>query len=350
MRNFNIHAMNKKYTLRAIYNLIVLLLVAAGAYLVVNHFVHFGEGEFTDNATVCQHITPVNTRLQGFIKEIRFNEYQKVHKGDTLVIIEDSEYRLQLAQAEANLANALAGKEATNSSIETTTQNINVTDAGIDEARVQMENAQRDEQRYAQLLKDDAVTPQQYDQVHTTYLAAKARYECVSRSVNTLKSTQHEQSHRLNQNKAGIDAARAAVNLARLNLSYTVIVATADGVVGKKNIHEGQLVQPGQALVDIVDNTELWVVANYRETQLPHIAVGNKVNIKVDAVPDVSFTGCVERISDATGSAFSLIPQDNATGNFVKVEQRIPVRIKLNASPALDKLRAGMNVECTVNQ
>ncbi len=350
MRNFNIHAMNKKYTLRAIYNLIVLLLVAAGAYLVVNHFVHFGEGEFTDNATVCQHITPVNTRLQGFIKEIRFNEYQKVHKGDTLVIIEDSEYRLQLAQAEANLANALAGKEATNSSIETTTQNINVTDAGIDEARVQMESAQRDEQRYAQLLKDDAVTPQQYDQVHTTYLAAKARYERVSRSVNTLKSTQHEQSHRLNQNKAGIDAARAAVNLARLNLSYTVIVATADGVVGKKNIHEGQLVQPGQALVDIVDNTELWVVANYRETQLPHIAVGYKVNIKVDAVPDVSFTGCVERISDATGSAFSLIPQDNATGNFVKVEQRIPVRIKLNASPALGKLRAGMNVECTVNQ
>lgn len=350
MRNFNIHAMNKKYTLRAIYNLIVLLLVAAGAYLVVDHFVHFGEGEFTDNATICQHITPVNTRLQGFIKEIRFNEYQKVHKGDTLVIIEDSEYRLQLAQAEANLANALAGKEATNSSIETTTQNINVTDAGIDEARVQMENAQRDEQRYAQLLKDDAVTPQQYDQVHTTYLAAKARYERVSRSVNTLKSTQHEQSHHLNQNKAGIDAARAAVNLARLNLSYTVIVATADGVVGKKNIHEGQLVQPGQALVDIVDNTELWVVANYRETQLPHIAVGNKVNIKVDAVPDVSFTGCVERISDATGSAFSLIPQDNATGNFVKVEQRIPVRIKLNASPALGKLRAGMNVECTVNQ
>ena len=99
-----------------------------------------------------------------------------------------------------------------------------------------------------------------------------------------------------------------------------------------------------------MDNTELWVVANYRETQLPHIAVGYKVNIKVDAVPDVSFTGCVERISDATGSAFSLIPQDNATGNFVKVEQRIPVRIKLNASPALDKLRAGMNVECTVNQ
>ena len=204
MRNFNIHAMNKKYTLRAIYNLIVLLLVAAGAYLVVDHFVHFGEGEFTDNATVCQHITPVNTRLQGFIKEIRFKEYQKVHKGDTLVIIEDSEYRLQLAQAEANLANALAGKEATNSSIETTAQNINVTDAGIDEARVQMENAQRDEQRYTQLLKDDAVTVQQYDQVHTTYLAAKARYERVSRSVNTLKSTQHEQSHRLNQNKAAL--------------------------------------------------------------------------------------------------------------------------------------------------
>ena len=353
MRNFNIHAMNKKYTLRAIYNLIVLLLVAAGAYLVVDHFVHFGEGEFTDNATICQHITPVNTRLQGFIKEIRFNEYQKVHKGDTLVIIEDSEYRLQLAQAEANLANALAGKEATNSSIETTTQNINVTDAGIDEARVQMENAQRDEQRYAQLLKDDAVTPQQYDQVHTTYLAAKARYERVSRSVNTLKSTQHEQGHRLNQNKAGIDAARAAVNLARLNLSYTIIVATCDGVMSRKDIHEGQLVQPGQMLARIVSDKEVWITANYRESQMDGIKIGNKVEFTTDALPGAKFNGVVESISAAAGSAYSMIPVDNATGNFVKVEQRVPVRIKIttNNDPKLvTMLRAGENADVNIEK
>lgn len=342
--------MDKKL-LRTIYNIFVLVLLLIGAWLVVNHFVHFGDGEFTDNATVQQHITPVNTRVGGFIKEIRFNEYQPVHKGDTLVIIEDSEFRLQLAQAEANLQREMAGGEATTSGIGVTRQNMSVSDAGIDEARVRLDNARQDDQRYAQLLKADAVTQQQYDQIHTNYLAAKARYEQVVRSRATLNRVEQEQGHRLSQNKAAIDVAQAQINLARLNLSYTVITATADGVVGKKNIHVGQLVQPGQAMVDIVDNSELWVVVNYRETQLPGISLGAKVCIKADAVPDVEFEGTVERISDATGSAFSVIPQDNATGNFVKVEQRIPVRIRLEGDKSkLAKLRAGMNVECTVNK
>ena len=342
--------MDKKL-LRTIYNICVLILLVIGAWLVVNHFVHFGDGEFTDNATVQQHITPVNTRVGGFIKEIRFSEYQPVHKGDTLVIIEDSEFRLQLAQAEANLQREMAGGEATTSGIGVTRQNMSVSDAGIDEARVRLDNARQDDQRYAQLLKADAVTQQQYDQIHTNYLAAKARYEQVVRSRATLNRTEQEQGHRLSQNKAAIEVAQAQINLARLNLSYTVITATADGVVGKKNIHVGQLVQPGQAMVDIVDNSELWVVANYRETQLPGISLGAKVNIKADAVPDVEFEGTVERISDATGSAFSVIPQDNATGNFVKVEQRIPVRIHLEGDKSkLAKLRAGMNVECTVSK
>ena len=339
--------MKKTTLLRTTYNLIVLLLLAAGVYLVIDHFVHFGEGEFTDNATVQQHITPVNTRVAGFIKEIRFQEYQQVHCGDTLLVIEDSEFRLRQAQAEAELANALAGKDATATGIQTTQQNIHTTDAGIDEARVQLENARRDDARYAQLLKDDAVTPQQYDQVHTAFLAAQARYDRIVRSVGTLSSAKQEQRHRLTQSKAGIDAARAAVELARLNLSYCVVVATADGVGGKKNIHEGQLVQPGQSMVDIVDNADLWVVANYRETQIAHIATGTKVRMTVDAVPGATFEGTVKRISDATGSAFSLIPQDNATGNFVKVEQRIPVRIRFKRGTDTSRLRAGMNVECT---
>lgn len=342
--------MDKKL-LRTIYNICVLILLVIGAWLVVNHFVNFGDGEFTDNATVQQHITPVNTRVGGFIKEIRFSEYQPVHKGDTLVIIEDSEFRLQLAQAEANLQREMAGGEATTSGIGVTRQNMSVSDAGIDEARVRLDNARQDDQRYAQLLKSDAVTQQQYDQIHTNYLAAKARYEQVVRSRATLTRTEQEQGHRLSQNKAAIDVAQAQIKLARLNLSYTVITATADGMVGKKNIHVGQLVQPGQAMVDIVDNSELWVVANYRETQLPGISLGAKVSIKADAVPDVEFEGTVERISDATGSAFSVIPQDNATGNFVKVEQRIPVRIHLEGDKSkLAKLRAGMNVECTVSK
>lgn len=140
------------------------------------------------------------------------------------------------------------------------------------------------------------------------------------------------------------------MDLARLNLSYTVVLAPCDGVTGSKDIHEGQLVQPGQVLVDVVDGSDLWVIANYRETQLPRIREGAEVTMTADAVPGVTYRGVVEAISDATGAAFSLLPQDNATGNFVKVEQRVPVRISLegNAPEALGLLRAGLNVECKV--
>ena len=343
--------MKQKKLLRTIYNICVLVILLIGAWLVVNHFVHFGDGEFTDNATIQQHITPVNARVGGFIKEIRFNEYQTVHRGDTLVVIEDSEFRLQLAQAEANLQRELAGGDATTSGIATTRQNVGVSTAGIEEARVQLDEARREEARYAQLLKEDAVTRQQYDHMHTALLAAKARYEQAVRSRSTIESTETEQGHRLSQNRAAVEVARAQVKLARLNLSYTAIIATADGVVGKKDIHVGQLVQPGQTMANIVDSSELWVVANYRETQLPGIAVGKKVKVTADAVPGTEFEGTVERISDATGSAYSMVPQDNATGNFVKVEQRIPVRIVLSGDKRkLGALRAGMNVECTVEK
>ena len=292
----------------------------------------------------------MNTRVQGFIKRICFEEFQPVHKGDTLVIIEDTEFRLRLAQAEADLANALAGSKATTAGIATTQNNLSVSDAGIEEARVQMENARRELTRYEKLLGEDAVTRQQYDNVRTTYDAAKARYEQVLRARRSTSLVKDEQTHRLDQNEAGVRLAEAAVELARLNLSYTVVLATCDGVTGRKDIHEGQLVQPGQTLVDIVDGTDLWVVANYRETQLPNIHEGAEVEITADAVPGIVYKGTVESISDATGAAFSLIPQDNATGNFVKVEQRVPVRISLqgNRPEDLQRLRAGFNLECEV--
>ena len=342
--------MERKKLLRWTYNIIVLALLIVGATVVILNFAHFGNVEWTDNAHVRQHITPVNTRVQGFVREIRFEEFQPVHKGDTLVIIEDAEFRLALAQAQAGLAQAEAGSRATTTGMATTSSNIGVTDATIEELRAQMENAQREDARFQKLLAQKSVTQQQADNIHTAYVAAKARYEAANRQRQSQTLVRSEQGHHLRQSEAAIEVARAQLDLARLNLSYTVITATADGVLGRKEIHEGQLVQPGQTMVDIVAGNELWVVANYRETQLPHIAVGAKVRIKADAVPDVEYSGIVERISDATGSAYSLIPQDNATGNFVKVEQRVPIRISLegNKSEDLQKLRAGLNVECEV--
>lgn len=337
-------------TKKLIYNTTVIALLLIGVAYVCSRFIHLGNVEYTDNAQVRQHITPVSTRVQGFIKKIYFDEYKPVHKGDTLLVIEDSEFKLRLAQAEADLANALAGRQATNAGIATTQNNISVNDATVEEIRVQRANAGRELQRYKKLLEQDAVTKQQYDNVKTAYDAINARYEQALRTRHSTSLSKNEQAHRLGQNEAAVRLAQAAVDLAKLNLSYTVIVATCDGVTGRKDIHEGQLVQPGQTMVDIVDDGELWVVANYRETQLPNIKEGASVTFTADAVPGVEYKGVVESLSDATGAAFSLIPQDNATGNFVKVEQRVPVRIRLHGNDTADvrRLRAGFNVECKV--
>ena len=342
--------MEKNKVMRIAYNLVILCLLLIGVCVVVLNFVHFGDVEYTDNARVRQHITPQSTRVQGFIREIRFEEFQHVRKGDTLVIIEDAEFRLRLAQAEADLARAEQGSKATGSSIQTTESNIQVTDAGIEEARVNMENAKKEDARFEKLLAQDAVTQQQYDNVHTAYLSAKARYEQVQRARTAQTMVKAEQGHHLAAADAALQLAQAAVDLARLNLSYCYIIATCDGVLGSKDIQVGQLVNPGQTMVNIVDSGEMWIEANYKESQLPHIAVGSKASIKADAVPGVEFEGTVERISDATGSAFSLLPIDNATGNFVKVEQRVTVRISLKGNDAEDikKLHAGYNVECEV--
>lgn len=341
----------KKTYIKRTYNIVVLALLVAAIVYVASRFAHFGNVEYTDDAQVQRHITPINTRVQGFIKEIRFEEYQHVKRGDTLVIIEDAEYRLQLAQAEANLRGSRSGSSATAAGINTTESNVRVASAGIEEARVNMENARDDLRRYAALVDKDAVTRQQYDNARTRYEAARARYEQAAASRHSTSLVKSEQSHRLSQNTASVSVAEAAVNLARLNLSYTVIVATADGVMGRKDIHVGQLVQPGQTLARLVDDGTVWVIANYRETQLKHIAVGNTVTFTADALPNITFHGRVESLSPATGSAYSTVAADNATGNFVKVEQRVPVRIALttdNNPGDIALLKAGVNVETSV--
>lgn len=340
---------NKK---RAIPNFFIALVLVGGISWVCGKFIHLGNVEFTDNAQVKQHLTPVNTRVQGFIKNIYFEEYQPVKKGDTLVVIEDTEYRLKLAQAEADYKNAIAGKSAMHTTINTTQNNIFVTDAVIEEQRVRLKNAETDYKRYQELMKGEAVTPQQFDRVRTEYAATKAKYEQLLRQKQSSMLIKQEQTQRLEQNESEIKLTKAALELAKLNLSYTVICATTDGVTGRKDIHESELVQAGQALVTLVDGTEKWVIANYKETQTTDMKRGQLVDMKVDAIPDIVYKGRIVSISDATGSFYSLIPQDNSAGNFVKVEQRIPVRIEFtdeNTEENLQRLRAGMNVECYVD-
>ena len=336
---------------KLIYNVLIVLCLVGGVVWVISRFVHFGRVEYTDNAQIRQDISPINARVQGFIEDIRFDDFQQVKKGDTLLIIENAPYRLQLAQAEANYQNALAGKVVTNASISTTANNLAVSDATIEEAEIRLRQAAKDYNRYRTLCEKRAVTQQQSDNAKADYDAAKARYDMLTRQKKSTSLVKDEQTTRLDQNTATIEMAQAAVDLARLNLSYTVVLAPCDGVTSKKSIQVGQLVQPGMLLLNVVDTHSAWVEANYRERQLRHIHEGAEVRIRVDALPDVVLTGQVERLSQATGSSFAMNPSDNATGNFIKVEQRVPVRIRLsdNDSTVLACLRSGLNVECEVH-
>jgi membrane fusion protein (multidrug efflux system) len=333
------------------YNIVVGLLLLGAIIWICSKFVHFGNVEFTDNAQIKQQIVPINSRVQGFIKKIYFNEYQRVNKGDTLVVIEDVEYRYRLAQAEADYRNAIIGKKAMGTTILTTQSNIGATESEIDESRVRLENAEKEYNRHKTLLAQKSVTQQQFDAVNANYKAAKARYEQLQHQRNTTSLVKNEQTMRLGQDDAKIKLAEAALKLAQLNLSYTVIMASCDGVTGRKNIEEGQLIQAGQVLLDLVNENEKWVIANYKETQTNKLKEGQSVKIKVDAISGKTYKGTVKSISRATGASFSIFPQDNSAGNFVKVAQRIPVRIefsKENKTEDLEKLRSGMNVECEV--
>lgn len=338
----------KHFTKKIISYAITFAVIIIAGIWVASKFVHFGNVEFTDNAQVQRQIVPVNSRVQGYIEEIRFKEYEPVKKGDTLVIIDDADMRLRVAQANADYQNALAGRTVADRSVGVASANVAVSDASIAEAKVLMENAAVDLERYRKLLEKEAVTRQQFDRAETDYKAKKARYEMLARQRSATSSVVAETRQRIAQNDAGIELAKALLETAELNLSYTVITAPCDGYASRKEIQIGQLVQPGQTLLDIVDGTEVWITANYKETQLKHIHPGSKVEIKVDAIPDKTFTGKVASLSTATGAALSLLPQDNSAGNFVKVRQRVPVRIELSDSTDLNLLRAGLNVECEV--
>lgn len=342
----------KQKTIKNIFNTVVGLLILAGLVWVCSRFVHLGKVEYTDNAQVRQLIVPINSRVQGFVKAVRFEEYQTVHKGDTLLLIDDAEFRYRLAQADADYQNALTGRAATATTVHTSQSNISVSAAGVAEAKARYEQAEREYRRYSALLQQDAVTRQQYDAVRTDYESAKARYDLTAQQKESSTLASHEQSQRLQQSDAGVKLAEAALEIAKLNLSYTVIIAPCNGTTGRKNLQVGQLVQPGQTLVEVVDANDKWVVANYKETQTTNITVGQPVTVKVDAVQNIEYKGVVRSISRATGASFSLLPQDNSAGNFVKVEQRIPVRVDFTASndtAAMRRLRSGMNVECTVH-
>lgn len=333
-------------------NVVVIAVIVCGLTWVCSKFVHLGRVEYTDNAQIRRNLIPINSRVQGFIQKVCFDDFEFVHEGDTLVVIERSEYALKVAQAKANYQKALMENTAQQTAISTTANNLTVSDANIEELRIRLEQTRTDFNRYEQLYAQKAVTRQQYDNAKADFEATRAKYDMLVRSKKSTALVKDEQTRRLEQNQSNIDVARAEQHLAELNLSYTVIVAPCDGVTSRKAIQEGQFIQPGQTLLSLVEAENVWVLANYKETQTANIREGMPVTVEVDAVPGITYYGRVESLSNATGAQYSIIPQDNSAGNFVKVEQRIPVKIVFtdrNSPEEIALLRSGMNVECEVN-
>ncbi|ATC35308.1 HlyD family secretion protein [Elizabethkingia anophelis] len=339
---------NKKNKIRStIANSIVFIILIAGFYWLVREYFHIGDKDYTEAAQVEEFINPVNTRVAGYIKEIKFIEHQQVKKGDTLLILDDREIQTQLGQAEAAYQNALAQRSATSSSVNTVSNNVNVMESNIAGAKARLWNAEQNLNRYKNLLAAEAVTRQQYDQIKTEYDAQKAAYETLVNQKQSANLSTTEVKSKLGINDAEIKRTKAALDMAKLNLSYTIITAPYDGVMGRRTISDGQLVQAGQQIATIVLNGQKWVTANFLESQMPKIAIGKKIMMSADALGGQQFEGEVTAISAATGSRYSSVPTDNSTGNFIKVQQRIPVRIEFtsgNDNQKLNQLRAGMNM------
>lgn len=325
--------------------------ILAGVITIIMLFVD-NSIEKTDDAQIEQYISSVNVKVSGYIKEIRFTEHQYVHKGDTLMIIDDREYVIALQQAEATLIDARSGRKVVGNTVNTASTSAAVFESTIEEAELRVEKLQRDYDRYSRLLERKATTPVVVEQYRTELDMAKARVSALRRQSEAARSTVSEVNQRRENADAAIMRAEAAVDMARLNLSYTVITAPADGFLGRRSIEVGQLVNPGQTITTLMPDGSKWVVANFKETQMAHIRSGQKAEIRIDAMPGTVLNGTISAISSATGSKYSMIPTDNSAGNFVKIQQRIPVRIDFTDSISVElnrRMAAGMMCEIKVD-
>lgn len=348
----------KKSSKRFIIILGVLVLVGGTwGFTKYNHGLHHEE---TDDAQVDANISPVIPRTSGYVTEIRVKDNQLVHKGDTLIMLDNRDQLIKLEQAQAALygseSNLTVANATTSASLAagTTYQaNVSVVEAQIEEAKVNVWRTSQDFTRYENLIKDHSITQQEFEQAQASKQKAEralatlvAQKNAAQRQAQAASSQTNATSQQKAVANANIKSREAEIENAKLNLSYTVITAPTDGRVSKVNAQPGQFLQAGQSLFSIIADTEPWVVANFKETQLNDIKVGQPVKVHIDAYPDHVFDAKVASFAPATGARFALLPPDNASGNFVKVVQRVPVRIEFAQAndEFLVRLRPGMNV------
>jgi len=348
-----------------VFIIILAVLIIGGGWFGISKYIHSLHHEDTDDAQVSADISPVIPRVAGYVTEVKVKDNQRVKKGDTLVILDNRDYILKVEQAEAalanaqsNLNNAKAVTNAAKANIATSRASIGTADAQIEAAKVTVWRATQDYDRYANLIKDHSITQQQYEQALAAKQTAEKQLAILqeqkkqaAQSTNAVAVQSTATSQQIGIAETTIKQRQVDIDAAKLNLSYTVITAPQDGLVSRVNVQPGQFLQAGQALFSIVHGESVWVVANFKETQLDKMKTGQKVVVKADAYGGHDFNAVLSSFSPATGATFALLPPDNASGNFVKVVQRLPVKIEFtDANDSLvKKLRPGMNVVVDVH-
>jgi membrane fusion protein (multidrug efflux system) len=346
--------------------IVLAILVIGGGTFGITKYIHAQHHEETDNAQIEANVSPVIPRITGYVKEVRVKDNQRVKKGDTLIILDDRDLQIKLAQAEAalaaaqaNVSVAVANSTSARSNISSSEANISTVSAQIEAAKVNVWRANQDYERYNNLIKDHSITQQQYEQALAAKQTAERQLDVLtqqknvaSRQTSAVTTQSNATAEQINAAKAIIKERQAEIDNAKLVLSYAIITAPEAGEVSKTFVQPGQLVQAGQALFSIVLSSDIWVVANFKETQLDKMKLGQKVGVHVDAFPGKELEATITSFSPATGARFALLPPDNASGNFVKVVQRLPVKIEfdnVDKQPEVKQLRAGMNVVVDVH-
>lgn len=329
--------------------IILALVLAIGAFFGVREYLYLRGHEDTDDAQIDGDISPVVSRVGGYVDTILFEDNQHVEAGQVLIKLDSRDFEIRLEQALASQRGASATVGVSQSQISSTSASSSTARANVEAAKVRFWKANKDYARYANLVKEGAVTQQQFDQAKAERDASKATLEAAEDQFKAASAQVGTTRSQLQVSNTGVDQKQSDVDYARLQLSYTVIKAPVSGIISRKSVQKGQLVQAGQTLFSIVNDNSTYVTANFKETQLNNLHEGEKVNVVVDAYPDEKVEGEIYNFSPATGAKFSLLPPDNATGNYVKVVQRVPVKIKIKANKELlAKLRPGMSVKASV--
>jgi membrane fusion protein (multidrug efflux system) len=314
--------------------IIGIVMVLTGAVYFFRYWQYSNAYEETNDAQVDSYINPVSARAGGYIRQVRFNEHQMVKQGDTLVVLDDREYRAQLQAAEAAMEDAEAQLMVLDAGISSAETATHANWDQIRAAKAKYVQQEQDIRRYINLVKEEAATGADLEQVKARYDVAESDYSAAKNGLRSSDARIAELKTHFGLLQADIKRKQAALELAKLNLSYTVIRAPYGGRLGRKNIMEGQQIQSGQPLVSIINEGEKWITANYKETQVDGMYVGQPVEIRVDAIEDRVFKGRITAIAGSTGARFTLLPPDNSTGNFVKIIQRIPVKSGLTMTGA----------------